>query len=115
MKSFLASSFLIFYKNTFQVKLFIIFLNNVLIYLNSLFFYTNKETTHPLGHQMAWKPRGCVGMVVRNDHVKGFFAPLKPKLDTAPSMFDFYTKSNKYRYTNNAKVMRCISLRFERC
>ena len=45
-------------------------------------------------------------MVVRNDHVKGFFAPLKPKLDTAPPMFDFnvgnipiYTKSNKYRYT----------------
>ena len=26
---------------------------------------------------------------MRNDHVKGFFAPLKPKLDTAPPMFDF--------------------------
>ena len=42
---------------------------------------------------------------------------------TAPSMFGFNVdsipidtnKSNKYRYANNVKVMRCIWLRFERC
>ena len=28
-------------------------------------------------------------VLLRNNHVKGFFAPLKPKLDTAPPMFDF--------------------------
>ena len=60
--------------------------------------------------------------MVRNQNVKGFFAPFIPRRVTASPMFSFnvnsipiYTKSNKYRYTNNVNVIRCISIRFERC
>ena len=75
-----------------------------------------------MGHQMSWKLCNFIRLVVKSDRMKGFFAPLKPKRDTAyyiniVSISIFITFSI-YRYTVNVKAKhwrRCIPSRDKRC
>ena len=75
-----------------------------------------------LGHQITLKCCNCIRLVVRNDHIKGFFAPLKPKRDTAHYFnivsISIFITFGIYRYTDNvkSKYLKCCNSNMdERC
>ena len=71
-----------------------------------------------MGHQMSSKLCNFIRMVVKSDRMKGFFAPLKPKRDTA-YYINIVSISNIYIYyfwyIGVKHWRRCYPSRDKRC